>query len=196
MPGSIASASPATVLPENLCSAFTHSRSYRCLINEYPSGETQREKFTETSRKRWSLTRNLGKLSGTVNTSGTTISWQSGQQFEFAWAGCNITINGSAYEVDSVESATSLTLTETAGTQTGVTFYVWAADVLRAFYLARDGPMEPFWYYDPWDASPKFSYDPTGASATGRYTVRFDSPWTESTGLARTQVQLELVEVA
>ena len=34
----------------------------------------------------------------------------------------------------------------------------------RTFYDNRSGPLEPFYFYDPWDTSPKFSHDPTGVS--------------------------------
>jgi hypothetical protein len=41
------------------------------------------------------------------------------------------------------------------------------------------------------------TYDPTGNSTTGRYTVRFQSSWSQNTGLARTDIpQLQLIEVA
>ena len=46
---------------------------------------------------------------------------------------------------------------------------------LRTFYEARNGSTEPFYFYDPYDTSPKFSYDPTGVATVGRYTVRFNS---------------------
>ena len=67
---------------------------------------------------------------------------------------------------------------------------------LREFYEARKGPQEPFYFYDPWDASPKFSYDPTGQATPGRYTVRFEGPWEQSAGIGLIEVSLELVELA
>ncbi len=40
-------------------------------------------------------------------------------------------------------------------------------------------------------------YDPTGNSTQGRYTVVFRGGWSQSAGLARTDVaQIELIEVA
>jgi len=33
---------------------------------------------------------------------------------------------------------------------------------LRDFFDARRGPTEPFYFYDPYETSPKFSHDPTG----------------------------------
>jgi len=67
---------------------------------------------------------------------------------------------------------------------------------LRDFYEARKGPQEPFYFYDPWDASPKFSYDPTGQATQGRYTVRFEDGWEQSAGIGLIEVSLELVEIA
>jgi hypothetical protein len=71
-----------------------------------------------------------------------------------------------------------------------------ALATLRAFFLARRGGTEPFYYYDPFAVVPFGSnYDPTGANAAGRVTVRFDGPWQQSMGMARTDVQIILVEV-
>jgi hypothetical protein len=67
---------------------------------------------------------------------------------------------------------------------------------LRDFYHARKGPQEPFYFYDPWETNPKFSYDPTGQQPQGRYTVRFEGPWEQSAGVGLIEVSLELVELA
>jgi hypothetical protein len=67
---------------------------------------------------------------------------------------------------------------------------------LRNFYEARKGPQEPFYFYDPWDTSPKFSYDPTGQAVPGRYVVRFDGAWAQEAGLVGIDTSIELVEVA
>lgn len=67
---------------------------------------------------------------------------------------------------------------------------------LRAFYDARNGTHEPFYFYDPYETNPKFSYDPTGAAVIGRYTVRFNSDWSQSVTPGRSDVQLELIELA
>jgi hypothetical protein len=68
--------------------------------------------------------------------------------------------------------------------------------MLRDFYNARNGPQEAFYFYDPFETVPKFSYDPTGVATAGRYTVRFDSPWQQSGGPARLDVQLAVVQIA
>ena len=67
---------------------------------------------------------------------------------------------------------------------------------LRDFYEARGGTLEAFYFYDPYETSPKFSYDPTGAETTGRHTVRFDSNWSQSVDAGRTNVEIALVELA
>ena len=69
-----------------------------------------------------------------------------------------------------------------------------ALEDLRDFYDARHGPQEPFYFYDPYETSPKFTPDPTGLA--GRYTVRFNGDWQQSCGPGRSDVQIELVEVA
>jgi hypothetical protein len=55
---------------------------------------------------------------------------------------------------------------------------------------------EPFYFYDPYGTNPKFSYGPTGTAVTGRYTVRFNSDWNQSVSPGRSDVQLELIELA
>lgn len=67
---------------------------------------------------------------------------------------------------------------------------------LRTFYQARKGSTEPFYFYDPWEANPKFAYDPTGASPVGRCTVRFNGEWNQSVGPARSEVSIEVIELA
>ncbi|MCL4854511.1 MAG: hypothetical protein KJZ78_24390 [Bryobacteraceae bacterium] len=69
-------------------------------------------------------------------------------------------------------------------------------DELRTFYDARSGPVEPFYFYDPYETNPKFTSDPTGAATTGRYTVRFDCDWNQSCGPGRADVQIEMIELA
>jgi phage-related protein len=67
---------------------------------------------------------------------------------------------------------------------------------LRDFYDARKGPAEPFYFYDPYETSPKFSHDPTGQAVAGRYAVRFSGPWEQITSLARADLTLVLIELA
>jgi len=67
---------------------------------------------------------------------------------------------------------------------------------LRDFYDARKGPAEPFYFYDPYETSSKFSHDPTGQAVAGRYVVRFAGPWEQSISLARIDLTLELIELA
>ena len=133
MPGSVANAAPATVLPQSLSRAFVHTREYPVIDNEYRNGESQRSVQAATSRKKWTLTKRLSPP----------------------------------------QLAT-----------------------LRAFYDARGGSLEPFYFYDPYETNPRFSWDPTGQALAGRYTVRFDSDWSQSAGLGRADVEIALVELA
>ena len=67
------------------------------------------------------------------------------------------------------------------------------AAALKTFWDGQQGGVVPFVFYNLIEGT----YDPTGNSATGRYTVVFRSNWQQTTGLARTDVQnLELIEVA
>jgi hypothetical protein len=59
MPASVGTASPSTVLPKSLCTAFTESREYRTQINEYHDGSSERQSMTTTSRKAFKLTKRL-----------------------------------------------------------------------------------------------------------------------------------------
>ncbi len=133
MPGSVANAAPATVLPHNLCKAFSASREYVVAENQYKNGESQRAALVATSRKSWTQSRRLTPA----------------------------------------QLAT-----------------------LRTFYLARNGSTEAFYFYDVHETSPKFSYDPTGVRANGRFTVRFAGSWEQSVGIGRADVGISLVEIA
>jgi hypothetical protein len=133
MPGSVQNAAPTTVLPKSLCRAFSHSRAYPLIENEYRNGESQRSVLATTSRKKWTLRKRLPPA---------------------------------------------------------------LLQALRNFYDARNGTHEAFHFYDPYDTSPRFSYDPTGAAVTGRYTVRFNTDWNQSVGPGRSDVDIELIEVA
>ena len=71
-----------------------------------------------------------------------------------------------------------------------------ALQTLRDFFDARNGSTEPFYFYDPYETSPRFSYDPTGVATVGRYIVRFNGDWQQSCGPGRSDVQIELLELA
>lgn len=61
---------------------------------------------------------------GVVSTNATTVTWVSGTQFAGCWAGSSITINGVVYTISAVNSATQITLTSSAGTQSSVSYSV------------------------------------------------------------------------
>lgn len=62
-------------------------------------------------------------FSGTVNTSGTAVTWVSGSTFPSGMTA--IIIAGTSYTIATWNSATSLTLSSSAGTQTGASFWAY-----------------------------------------------------------------------
>ncbi len=69
-------------------------------------------------------------------------------------------------------------------------------DEFRQHYEDCRGGLDAFWFYDPYDTNPKFSYDPTGIATTGRYLVRYDCEWSQEAGIARSDVRLDVIELA
>jgi hypothetical protein len=63
---------------------------------------------------------------GTINVSGTSVTWVSGAQFSPSWvkqpAGGSITIGSNNYQIASVQSPTSLTLARGAGSAVGIPY--------------------------------------------------------------------------
>jgi hypothetical protein len=67
------------------------------------------------------------------------------------------------------------------------------AIALKAFWDGQQGGVIPFLFYNLAEGT----YDATGNSTQGRYTVVFRGNWSQTTGVLRTDVpQIELVEVA
>lgn len=71
-------------------------------------------------------------------------------------------------------------------------------NTLEQFFADVGGGWKPFWFYNVYEGTPIGSnYDATGVNPTGRYPVAFRCNWTQTTGLARTDVpNLELIELA
>ena len=69
---------------------------------------------------------------------------------------------------------------------------------LGAFWTANQHTA--FYFYNPFEPASGqavgSNYDATGVSLTGRYTVRFNGDWNQSTGMGRADCTLELQEVA
>lgn len=65
-------------------------------------------------------------------------------------------------------------------------------DTLRDFYEACDGEHLAFYFYDAFEGD----HDPSGVSPTGRKTVRFAGPWSQTIQLGFAEVSITLVEVA
>lgn len=71
----------------------------------------------------------------------------------------------------------------------------WTA--LINFWQSVGGCQNEFWFYDPYETSPPFSYDPTGQATTGRFAVRFNGDLTISLSMGRpVQANVSLLEVA
>lgn len=66
---------------------------------------------------------------------------------------------------------------------------------VRSFIEARRN-VEPFVFYDPWETSPLFSHDPTGAATAGRYKVRMEPSWSYTMMLGRFELPLVFHEIA
>jgi hypothetical protein len=74
----------------------------------------------------------------------------------------------------------------------GLTATDWAA--LRDFFNAHQG--KSFYFYNLRETVPMGSYDPTGQNTVGRYTVVFDGQWSDIYNVARTDVSVQMREVA
>jgi hypothetical protein len=59
MPGNILAAVPNGVMPFTLCTAFTESREYAQLQNQYRDGTIQRAQLAQTSRRTFRLSKRL-----------------------------------------------------------------------------------------------------------------------------------------
>ncbi|MGD0497536.1 MAG: hypothetical protein ABSC23_03770 [Bryobacteraceae bacterium] len=59
MPANIASAVPSGVMPYALCTAFSESREFAQLQNEYKDGAVQRSQLAQTSRRTFTLSQRL-----------------------------------------------------------------------------------------------------------------------------------------
>ena len=59
MPGNLQSASPNGVMPASLSTAFTESREYAQLQNQYRDGTIQRSQLAQTSRRTFRLSKRL-----------------------------------------------------------------------------------------------------------------------------------------
>jgi hypothetical protein len=128
MPGTLAYAAPATVLPQSLWTAFELTKAWPTILNAYPDGSYQPRVDGDYPRHAWKLARRP-----------TYAQWLD----------------------------------------------------LKAFWLARRGGFESFWFYPDFE-----DWDETGASEYGRFTVRFDGPFPTTISLCRWSPQLALIELA
>jgi len=78
-----------------------------------------------------------------------------------------------------------------------------AADIatLKTFYESHDGPLKSFYFYNPFEPQSGHAigsnYDGTGVTVYGRHTCKFtNQEWVEVCDIARTNVTIQLIEVA
>jgi len=71
---------------------------------------------------------------------------------------------------------------------------------LYSFWNSQNGGLTPFTFYNPFEVlaghEPGSNYDATGANTQGRITVAFRGNWAQATDVCRSNVSLEMVEVA
>lgn len=70
-----------------------------------------------------------------------------------------------------------------------------ALATLRSFYDSCNGPQKAFFFYDLVNHKDAV-YDPSGTATTGRYTVRFDGPWQQTSVPGRSDCPVSFVEIA
>jgi hypothetical protein len=94
-------------------------------VTPYPAGGCDNETFPTNVIPGYT---GINKT-GTVNTSGTAVTWASGDKFVSGMVGGVLWINNVAFVISAVSSQnnTAITVATTAGTQTGVTYYFWGA---------------------------------------------------------------------
>ena len=109
--------------------------------NSYPVGTL----FIETDRM---VNYRIGTAIGTVNTSGTAVTWVSGPKFSPYWQGLTIAINGSPFVIVGA-TQTSMTLATSAGTLTGAT-----SSVANSTWFYQDGMMTAAHSSQPTDLDP------------------------------------------
>ena len=69
-----------------------------------------------------------------------------------------------------------------------------ALATLRA--LLDSYPVDAFYIYSMKETSPVFTWDATGVATAGRYLVSAAGDWNQTTYLARSDVQVQFIEVA
>ena len=139
---------------------------------------------------------------------GCVLNAWIGQQCGFRWGAAAIALHGfhGAARVglrvneyhDGSRQAAALVSTSRRSWALRKRLTASVIQALWAFWAAH--PHAAFYIYDPKERATGqpvgSNYDATGNSTTGRYTVRFNGDWNQSTGILRSDCTLELIEVA
>lgn len=91
-------------------------------------------------------------------------------------------------------TSTALTSTSRRSWTMGKRLTPAAIATLRAFLDVY--PVDAFYIYSMKETSPAFRWDATGVAAAGRYLVRAVGDWSQTTYIARSEVQVQFIEVA
>lgn len=108
-------------------------------------------------------------LAGTVNTSGVDVTWVSGSKFTSQLVGVTIYINTSPYTIATFVSSTSLTLTGSAGTQSGVIYFVSSGIPIDLANNVLSGTVNTVLDVVTWVSGDKFDTNLDGTYTNGLF---------------------------
>jgi hypothetical protein len=140
---------------------------------------------------------NPNLYSGTVNTSTTTVDWNSGQKFSYTWVNQNVLINGTSYLVTKVNSTVQFTISASAGTQTAVP-YTYGVNSFAGYqvYIQNENNSDPF--LKTYAEGPFFSVNNGTTSSgfiVGGFNIIPDAPAVYTLGGVDTQLGSDTVSM-
>jgi hypothetical protein len=113
------------------------------------------------------------QFTGTVNTSGTAVTWVSGDHFGTLWGTAGfpsyMVVNGVNYTISSCASSTACTLSSTAGTQSGSAFGVGSGT--KNIYNQATGFVIDNLYMNGWNGSARAPSSGLMIEATDQMTM-------------------------
>lgn len=194
MPGNIAYEAPTLVFPQTLSTAFAGIRSYTQLRADYHDGSFQAKLLGQSSRRIFKLAKKLNATQlGTLRAFWDSVGGPLNSFFFY-----------NPFEGITVDEITSGFGSGTWGDATGfgglATGQLGPGFGYGSFgggaFGTGDGSSPQGSIIQVTTTSVGHNYDPTGVSASGRFTVVFRGSWSETTMFQRTAVpSIELEEV-